>query len=443
MTTVISDEFKTFEQNAVIKVCGVGGGGGNAVGRMIEGGLENIEFITINTDAQALRASPAGTRIQIGENGLGAGAQPEIGEQAACADRDRIRAALEGADMIFLTAGLGGGTGTGAAPVVAEVAQEVGALTVAIVTLPFSFENEVRMANALQGVAGLQEHVDALIVVPNDRLALLCKADTTLLGAFHMADEVLYNGVRAISSLITVSGLINLDFADIRTVMLRSGRALMGIGTAEGEDRAVRAANEAIVCPLLEKSSIDGALGVIVNVRGGADITMLEVLAAVSAVKEAAHAGANIIFGAVLDDEPRPEVQVTVIAAGFAKEALQPLTTIKNGPVSGLKQPKAAVSGFDLFATDDQAATPDAFPNTEITSPETEPPVAEAEELVEDKKGQFLFFPDEVMSPPGPEVHPPAPVREPEDLDKPTFLREDEQDEPDDTLFVKRRIGQG
>ncbi len=438
MTTVISDEFKTLDQDAVIKVCGVGGGGGNAVGRMIEGGLDNIEFITINTDSQALRASPAGTRIQIGENGLGAGAQPEIAEAAAREDRDRIRAALEGADMIFLTAGLGGGTGTGAAPVVAEVAQEIGALTVAIVTLPFSFENEVRMANALRGVAALQEHVDALIVVPNDRLALLCKADTTLLGAFHMADEVLYNGVRAISSLITVSGLINLDFADVRTVMLKSGRALMGIGTAEGEDRAMRAANEAIVCPLLEKSSIDGALGVIVNVKGGSDITMLEVLAAVSAVKDAAHAGANIIFGAVLDDEPRPEIQVTVIAAGFAKEALQPLTTIEDGPISSPEQPKAAVSGFDLFVQADEPATPEV-------SPDPEGPVAEAEPTVEDKKGQFLFFPDEAVPPPESEDGRREPMRvvEPEDLDKPTFQREDEDDEPNKRPLMRRQVGQG
>jgi cell division protein FtsZ len=282
--------------------------------------------------------------------------------------------------------------------------------------------------------------VDALIVVPNDRLALLCKADTTLLGAFHMADEVLYNGVRAISSLITVSGLINLDFADVRTVMLRSGRALMGIGTAEGEDRAIRAANEAIVCPLLEKSSIDGALGVIVNVRGGSDITMLEVLAAVSAVKEAAHASANIIFGAVLDDEPRPEIQVTVIAAGFAKEALQPLTAVEHGPVSTVDQPKAAVSGFDLRAEPDEIAPSNDVPDLEA---EIDAASAVPEPVVEDKKGQFLFFPDENVAPPEPEVQRPTPVPEPVDLDKPTFQREDDEDELDDTSFVRRQAGQG
>ena len=318
MSVAIADEFLTHEKKAVIKVCGIGGGGSNAVTRMIEAGLKDVEFITINTDAQALRSSPAGVRLQIGQSGLGAGARPEVGEQAALEDRDRIADVLKGADMIFLTAGLGGGTGTGAIPVVAEVAQQTGALTVAIVTLPFAFEGGERMKNAMKGLAGLQDHVDAAIVVPNDRLSVFCQSNLSLLTAFRLADEVLHNGVRAISELITVTGLINLDFADVRTIMEKSGRALMGIGVAEGEQRAIRAAEDAIVCPLLENSTIEGATRVIVNIQGGSDIGMREVHDAVSTVQKAAHPNANIIFGAVVDDCERPELKVTVIAAGFA-----------------------------------------------------------------------------------------------------------------------------
>ena len=320
----ITDELRTFDQQAVIKVCGIGGGGGNAVGRMIEAGLKEVEFITINTDAQALKHSPAGTRLQIGDIGLGAGAKPEMGQQAALEDRERIHDVLRGADMIFLTAGMGGGTGTGATPIVAEVAKETGALTVAIVTLPFQFEGRARYDNAMKGLSTLEPHVDALIVVPNDRLSLLCHENISFLNAFRLADEVLHNGVRAISELITMTGLINLDFADVRTIMSNSGRALMGIGSAEDDKRAVRAAQEAIVCPLLEKSSIDGAIGVIVNIKGGSDMGMREVHEAVTTVQKAAHPNANIIFGAIIEDEPRPDIQVTVIAAGFPYEAMQP-----------------------------------------------------------------------------------------------------------------------
>lgn len=320
----ITDELRSFDQQAVIKVCGIGGGGGNAVGRMIEAGLKEVEFITINTDAQALKHSPAGTRLQIGDVGLGAGAKPEMGQKAAMEDRERIHDVLRGADMIFLTAGMGGGTGTGATPIVAEVAKESGALTVAIVTLPFQFEGRSRYDNAMKGLTELEPHVDALIVVPNDRLSLLCHENISFLNAFRLADEVLHNGVRAISELITTTGLINLDFADVRTIMSNSGRALMGIGSAEDDKRAVRAAQEAIVCPLLEKSSIDGAIGVIVNIKGGSDMSMREVHEAVTTVQKAAHANANIIFGAIIEDDPRPDIQVTVIAAGFPYEAMQP-----------------------------------------------------------------------------------------------------------------------
>lgn len=322
MTIGMSKELTSFDQRAVIKVCGIGGGGGNAVGRMIEDGLRDVEFITINTDAQALKNSPAGTRLQIGASvtkGLGSGAQPEVGQQAAEEDLERVAEVVQGADMVFLTAGMGGGTGTGATPLVARAARESGALTVGIVTLPFSFEAKVRMENAIRGLTAVEQEVDTLIVIPNDRVAQLCQNNISFLNAFHQADEVLHNGVRAISELITVPGLINLDFADVRTIMKARGRALMGIGTAEGENRARRAAQEAIVCPLLEQSNINGAKGVIVNIKGGCDIGMREVQEAVTTVQESAHADANIIFGAVVDEDERPELSVTVIAAGFPK----------------------------------------------------------------------------------------------------------------------------
>jgi cell division protein FtsZ len=320
----MSDELSSFDQRAIIKVCGVGGGGGNAVTRMIEEGLQHVEFITINTDAQALKNSPAGTRLQIGSDltgGLGSGAIPSVGTQAATADQERIHDIINGADMVFVTAGLGGGTGTGAAPIIAEKARSSGALTVGIVTLPFSFEGAERMDNALIGLEELEQNVDTLIVVPNDRVEKLCQENVSLLNAFKQADGVLHDGVRAISELITIPGLINLDFADVRTIMQSRGRALMGIGLAEGDGRAVRAAQEAIVCPLLEQSNIHGAMGVIANVKGGSDIGMKEVQEAVSTVQKAAHPDANIIFGAVVDDEEHTDIQVTVIAAGFPKQA--------------------------------------------------------------------------------------------------------------------------
>ncbi len=323
MTIAMTNEFVTFDQRAVIKVCGVGGGGGNAVTRMIEEGLQDVEFIAINTDAQALKRSPAPVRLQVGSGitgGLGSGAQPGVGRKAADEDRDRISDVVVGADMVFVTCGLGGGTGTGAAPIVAEIARNSGALTVAIATLPFDFEGAERMDNALRGLQELQENVDTIIIIPNDRVAKLCQDNISLLQAFRRADEVLHNGVRAISELITVPGLINLDFADVRTIMQSRGRALMGIGVAEGEDRAVRAASEAIICPLLEQSNIEGATGVIVNVKAGSDIRMREVQEAVSTVQRAAHPNANIIFGAVVEEEERKDLQVTVIAAGFDVE---------------------------------------------------------------------------------------------------------------------------
>ena len=403
MTVSMSDEFQSFDQRAVIKVCGIGGGGGNAVTRMIEAGLSDVEFIAVNTDAQALKNSPAGTRLQIGvelTGGLGSGAQPSVGERAAEEDRERIKDVLSGADMVFLTAGLGGGTGTGATPIVAQEASGNGALTVAIVTIPFSFEGKERMSLALKGLAELEKHVDTLIVVPNDRVATLCQNNMSLLNAFKNADEVLHNGVRAISELITIPGLINLDFADVRTIMQSRGRALMGIGTAEGEDRAVRAAQEAIVCPLLEQSNINGAMGVIVNIKGGCDIGMREVQDAVTAVKESAHPDANIIFGAVVDEQERPEVQVTVIAAGFPKgvsdEFLSSDGTVTESKPSPPPLPKRRKEPGN-------EATP-----VEVKGPEKKPAVPEE---------QFLF-PDETLPP-----KPPVPPEPEEDLGIPAFLR--------------------
>jgi len=339
----MSDEFQSFDQRAIIKVAGIGGGGGNAVGRMIESGLDDVEFIAVNTDAQALKHSKAGIRLQIGSDftgGLGSGAKPEVGKKAAEEDRERVREVLKGADMVFLTAGLGGGTGTGGSPIVAQEASECGALTVAIVTLPFSFEGAERMESALRGLQELEQYVDTLIVVPNDRVAALCQNNISLLTAFQMADEVLHNGVRAISELITVPGLINLDFADVRTIMQARGRALMGIGIAEGENRAVRAAEEAIVCPLLEQSNINGARGVIVNIKGGRDIGMREVQDAVTTVQKSAHPDANIIFGAVVGDNEQPELQVTVIAAGFPKGVSEAFLTDEHPEIrSSLSRP--------------------------------------------------------------------------------------------------------
>lgn len=368
-------EFDTFDQHAVIKVCGIGGGGCNSVDRMIEAGLSGVQFIAINTDAQSLKKSRAEVRVQIGtktSGGLGAGANPEAGRAACEEDREEVRAVLQGADMVFLALGLGGGTGTGAAPIVAEEAMASGALVCAIVTLPFSFEAALRMENALKGLEQLEKHVDTLIVVPNDRIAELSRPDTFLLDAFRHGDEVLHNGVRAITELITVVGLINVDFKDLRTIMLAKGRALMGIGMAEGDDRAIRAAREAIVCPLLEQSDINGAKGVIINVRGGKDLRMQEVTEAIQFIKENAP-DANIIFGVVVEKEELPEVQITVIAAGFPHKdvssyvnrppraaAVPFATTPAPAPAVSPRQPPAGEKGESAPAAPAQAPAADA-----------------------------------------------------------------------------------
>jgi cell division protein FtsZ len=307
---------------ANLKVVGVGGGGCNAVNTMIQACLGGVELIGANTDAQALAACGAPMRIQLGAKltkGLGAGANPEIGKNAVLEDKDRIREMLAGADMVFITAGLGGGTGTGGAPILASIARDVGALTVAVVTKPFLFEGKKRQRQAEEGLKELRKCVDTLITIPNQRLLNIAGRDMSLLDTFRKADEVLLQAVKGISDLITVNGLINLDFADVRTVMSEMGMALMGTGAASGENRAIEAAQRAISSPLLEDITICGARGILINITGGADLTLYEVNEASTLVQEEAHEEANIIFGAVIDENLREEMRVTVIATGFGR----------------------------------------------------------------------------------------------------------------------------
>ena len=317
--------FEIVEQNSLtarIKVIGIGGGGGNAVNTMIGAKLGGCDFMVANTDAQSLEASQAPVRIQLGgmvTKGLGAGANPEIGRRAALEDQEMIREYLDGSDMIFITAGMGGGTGTGGAPVLARVAREVGALTVGVVTKPFVFEGKKRMRQAEEGIEELKASVDTLIVIPNQRLLSIAAKTTTMLEAFHKADDVLLQAVRGISDLIITPGLINLDFADVRTVMAEMGLALMGASSASGENRAIEAAQKAISSPLLEDISIQGARGVLINITGGPDLCLHEVNEAASMIQEEAHDDANIIFGAVIDESLTDEIRITVIATGFGE----------------------------------------------------------------------------------------------------------------------------
>jgi cell division protein FtsZ len=310
---------------ALIKVVGVGGGGSNAVNRMVDAGLSGVEFIAVNTDAQALLMCDADVKMPIGSDvtrGLGAGADPNVGHAAGEESRDELKEALKGADMVFVTAGEGGGTGTGAAPIVARLAQELGALTVGVVTKPFSFEGRRRAEVALRGVDELRDHVDTLIVIENDRLLQVVEKRTSIVDAFTMADDVLRQGVQGITDLITIPGLVNLDFADVRTIMSEAGSALMGIGMASGENRATEAARAAVSSPLLE-SSIEGATGILLNVTGGPNIGLFEVNEAAQVVTSAADQNANVIFGAVIDESLGDEVRVTVIATGFGPARLK------------------------------------------------------------------------------------------------------------------------
>ena len=355
---------------AVIKVVGIGGGGVNAVNRMIEQGLKGVEFIAINTDAQALLMSDADVKLDVGRDstrGLGAGADPDVGRKAAEDAKDDIEELLRGADMVFVTAGEGGGTGTGGAPVVANIARKLGALTVGVVTRPFSFEGKRRSNQAETGITALRESCDTLIVIPNDRLLQMGDAGVSLMDAFRSADEVLLNGVQGITDLITTPGLINVDFADVKGIMSGAGTALMGIGSARGDGRALKAAEIAINSPLLE-ASMEGAQGVLMSIAGGSDLGLFEINEAASLVQESAHSDANIIFGTVIDDSLGDEVRVTVIAAGFDAHSPSRKPIIigdANAPAATLPPPTASTSHTFAAAAAGQVSNSPLFDQLE------------------------------------------------------------------------------
>jgi len=341
------------KSGARIKVAGVGGGGGNAVNTMISAGLGGVEFLVANTDGQALANNRADVRIQLGEKGLGAGADPNVGRSTAESSQDILRAHLDGADMVFVTAGMGGGTGTGAAPVVGRIARELGSLTVGVVTKPFNFEGKRRRRQAEEGIEALKASVDTVIVIPNQRLLETAARNTSMVDAFRMADDILFQAVRGISDLVAVHGLINLDFADVRTIMSEMGMAIMGSGTASGDNRAIEAAQKAIRSPLLEDVSIKGARGVLINITGNTDLSVFEVNEAATLIQEEADEDATIIFGAVIDPDMGDEMRITVIATGFGAEEEKAL------PVEEVIEPVVAVAatgnGFrrPLFPTGD------------------------------------------------------------------------------------------
>ncbi|ANB60787.1 cell division protein FtsZ [Anoxybacteroides amylolyticum] len=355
----------TVDQLATIKVIGVGGGGNNAVNRMIEHGVQGVEFIAVNTDAQALNLSKAPIKLQIGAKltrGLGAGANPEVGKKAAEESKEQIEEALKGADMVFVTAGMGGGTGTGAAPVIAQIARELGALTVGVVTRPFTFEGRKRAMQAANGIAAMKEAVDTLIVIPNDRLLEIVDKNTPMLEAFREADNVLRQGVQGISDLIAVPGLINLDFADVKTIMSNKGSALMGIGIASGENRAAEAAKKAISSPLLE-TSIDGAQGVLMNITGGMNLSLYEVQEAADIVASASDQDVNMIFGSVINENLKDEIIVTVIATGFNENEGQSTRPLRTGvatpkPTVGVKREKREEQAQDYTVRSTQVEDP-------------------------------------------------------------------------------------
>ncbi len=418
-------------QRATIKVVGVGGGGGNALNNMIVSGLQGVDFIAANTDAQALQHNLAPNKLQLGSEitrGLGCGADPEKGRGSAHEVRDRIREVLEGTDMVFVTAGLGGGTGTGAAPVVAEVAREIGALTVGVVTKPFLFEGKVRQKHAEKGLEALHNVVDTVITIPNQRLLALAGKNTPVKEAFSLADEVLFNAVRGISDLITIHGLINLDFADVRTIMNEMGTALMGTGTAHGDERAVEAARAAISSPLLEDLSIDGAHGVLINITGGADLSLFEVNEASSLIQEAAHEDANIIFGAVIDETMEDgAMRVTVIATGLddgrmrrGDDSTEPAWT-QHPNVTPLHPEPAQALGASTA------------------------PAAELEQPIAESQTQRVFgdLAEETQRPEKREEFL-SPFEE-DELDVPTFLRrggeaEGEEEDKDEPAFLRRQM---
>jgi len=345
---------------ALIKVVGVGGGGTNAVNRMVDAGLSGVEFIAVNTDAQALMMCDADVKIHIGSQstrGLGAGADPAVGQAAAQESRDELKEALKGADMVFVTAGEGGGTGTGGAPIVAQLARELQALTVGVVTKPFVFEGRKRSQQAELGIENLRDHVDTLIVIENDRLLQVVEKKTSVVDAFRMADDILRQGVQGITDLITVPGLVNLDFADVRTIMREAGSALMGIGTASGENRAAEAARAAVSSPLLE-TTIEGATGILLNITGGPEIGLFEVNEAAEVVTSAADQNANVIFGAVIDDAMGDEVRVTVIATGFGNGRRRRRSAAHEAPVPSVPVPGSVAPGGGFEVPDEALDVP-------------------------------------------------------------------------------------
>ena len=389
---------------AVIKVVGIGGGGVNAVNRMIEGGLRGVEFIAVNTDAQTLLMSDAEVKLDIGREttrGLGAGSDPEVGRRAVEEHRDEIEEILKGADMVFVTAGEGGGTGTGGAPLVAEIARGLDALTIGVVTRPFGFEGRLRATQADLGITELKKAVDTLIVVPNDRLLQVSDPSTPMIDAFRTADQVLFQGVDGITSLITTPGLINLDFADVRSVMTGAGSALMGIGHGSGEDRAEEAARAAISSPLLE-SSIEGARGLLLSIAGPTDLTLHEVNKAADTITRVAHPDANIIFGAVVDDVIGDEVRVTVIAAGFDKALAAPTTTSRFGQsrlASLLEEPEPLAAVHEpVAASTDVAQEDEVMPMPSILVEEEDEIFKPAQEGVAFDAEEDLDIPDFLKS---------------------------------------------
>ena len=365
---------------ATIKVVGVGGAGNNGVNRMVENGLKSVEFISVNTDRQQLNVSKANKKIQIGEKltrGLGAGANPEVGKCSAEESKTEIAEALKGADMVFVTAGMGGGTGTGAAPIVAEVSKEMGILTVGVVTKPFPFEGKRRMMQAEAGIEELRQNVDTLIIIPNEKLLQVVEKQTSIMDAFKMSDDVLRQGVQGISDLITIPGLVNLDFADVKTIMLDAGVAHIGIGRASGEHRAQEAARQAIHSPLLE-TSIEGAGGVLLNVTGGKDLCLLEISEAADLVQKSVDPDANIIFGAVIDEKLENEIVITVIATGFTKTAFQDLKldsivgeALKNATVTQNTQPTSTSAFSDMNSMSGLNSQSDMNSSSSISSTRT------------------------------------------------------------------------
>ncbi|HMN19071.1 MAG TPA: cell division protein FtsZ [Candidatus Moranbacteria bacterium] len=398
----IKPDIETF---ARIKVVGVGGSGGNALSRMIDAKIKGVEFVAINTDAQALHHSKAQEKVHIGKNltkGLGAGMNPEIGRQAAEENRDEIQEVLKGADMVFVTCGLGGGTGTGAAPVVAETAKELGALTVAVVTKPFAFEGAQRRSLADEGLQNLKERVDTLITIPNDKLLSIIDRKTTLINAFRIVDDILRQGVQGISDLITKPGIVNVDFADVRTIMSDSGSALMGIGVASGETRASEAAKAAINSPLLELS-VDGAKGVLFNISGSNDLTMLEINEAANIITESIDPNAKVIFGAVVDDQiKKGEIHITVVATGFDSDRRMENPLVNRVPLRAQSAPETALPVQEEEAEAEQPKERVTFPTKKLFEPKM---------IIEEK----------IQPKPTPTA--PQPAAEDDELEIPAFIR--------------------